>query len=220
MRSRHITTLLFAGVVLTVATVLVASACGSSRRGNSADAETSRGWGISNAGKVVPTQRMPGREIAFLSDLKVDPGSVRELSERGGTRYYVGTSANSARCYITGTVLGPDPHFGIGSCVRTDPDRPDPSQPTFPSRERPVLDRSVIRQGPVNGPIRGPVVVRFSGFAADGVDAVGIVDSRGSIHWTSVVDNVYNERGWEPFEAKGIVARDAAGNEIYRLMMP
>lgn len=198
---------LFAAVVVS-ATALALSTQKKSTGQNSSD--------ISRGGTPIDAEQLPKSELAFLSDLRVDPSSVKELTNRSGVRYYVGTSSNGALCYITGVVLGPGPHFGIGSCVRTDKNRPDPTQPRFPSDESPILDRSVFHKAPG----ARAEIVRFSGFAADNVAAIGVVDTAGTTHWAEAIDNVYSGGGWAPIEAAAIVARDSSGREIYRFELP
>jgi hypothetical protein len=55
----------------------------------------------------------------------------------------------------------------------------------------------------------------LSGFAADGVASVGVIDRDGILHSAKVIDNVYHSDLDRP-EVRALIALDDSGGEIFR----
>jgi hypothetical protein len=130
--------------------------------------------------------------------------SLRRLATRNGTVFYTAPGATGGLCYAK----GPENTGGIAllGC-------PNAKEVfSFPSREKPILEMS----GGVIDSTDGSVhLLELSGFAADGVAKVGLIDVNGVIHSVNVSDNVY-DLALPNVEAKAVVALDGTGREIYR----
>lgn len=159
---------------------------------------------LSNVGVAVPEEAIPNSEKNVLVDLGAL--NIMLLREHNGVRYYRAKTAEGAHCYITGLALSEKPHFGIGGCLGAD------SGSDFPSPKSPILDYSVKRFTP---DLTSSKVVRLAGFAADGVTRVGIVDGKGNLHTTPVIDNVYGADHIPAEEHVALVALDSTGNRLY-----
>lgn len=186
---------IFAGVLTIAGSLAVIAA----RAGQS----DQRPAGLSNTGRVVadlsPTQLRDLRMSGIRSE-------VRLLGERVGHRFYISETAGGQPCFLLSKVDYSPQEFGVLACQ-------GPEGPTFPSKDYPVADFSSFFKAP--GPVL-PHVTRLSGFAADGVVNVAVVDEQGNSHAVRVTDNLYISLSMARFPATAIVAYDANGAEVYR----
>jgi hypothetical protein len=128
----------------------------------------------------------------------------RQLTARDGRVYFAGRAENGGTCVAIGN-KGDSHLFGSITCVAD-----------FPSSARPLLDESAW-----SGPGPDASIVRFEGFAADGVARTALLMADGSLAAaTPVEDNVYFRADGLPTEpASGIVALDENSTVLYTSCM-
>ena len=144
---------------------------------------------------------VPARQREVLERAGVG-AELALVGRRGDARFFVGASSDGgARCFVAGWGDGAQLQLGTIGCPLS-----------FPSREQPVLDYSSFRQG-LHEPY--PHIVEFKGFAADGVEAVGVRDRTGRVHWAAVANNVYALDRVPALPVEAVLARDAAGKVVY-----
>jgi hypothetical protein len=135
---------------------------------------------VSNLGTAVSKREISLYERRLLRKSGASSAHVRLVGNLDGVRFYVTLSTtNHQPCYATGRG-GPPPRFGIIAC-------PSSGRFSFPSSHAPIFDLSILRW---RRAARYPYVLELSGFAADGVDAVGAVGTNGRTYWTRVVRNI------------------------------
>ena len=177
--------LLFAIGAAIAVAVAVRGAHGSSRAGL---------FRLSNRGAQITASH--GARRAF------GVGSVQLLATRDGRAFYELDTADG-HC------------FGVGSASNIGDLGGEvcPQGVAFPSASRPTLDLSVY-EGQTGD--RGDMTLfRIEGFAADGVDAVGIVNRARHVVWrVPVSKNVYVLSHVPPGLTGAIVALDDAGSVI------
>ncbi len=156
----------------------------------------------------------PGTPVVNLSthdaETLTSGGGKPELSRittRGGTAFYTAPASSSGLCFARGSVA--TGHLSVLACPRPGVGT---SPMDFPSDPAPVLDMSAsigsIRAG------EGRRLLDLTGFAADGVARVGMIDINGELHDTLVDDNVYYAK-MPDVTVKAIVAFDSMGREVY-----
>ena len=171
-------------------------------------AETSGAPSVSYAiSSGVPVDRasFSAQDLWLLSTIG-ESGAITKVGERGGISFYEGTDSGGAACFLTGS----DPDGGglSGGCLEGS------------ELDQPLVDMSSVCMDPASGDWR---LGRVEGIAADGVSAVGVVDSDGTLYTTPVVGNLYRMatedmppgRPCPGFQARAIVALDQNGSEIY-----
>lgn len=155
---------------------------------------------ISTRGAPVALSDLSVEERRFLGTLA--SGSIRRLGTNGPGAFYLVELANGERCFATGSATGAGPKISsIAGCPAA-----------FPSPEQPLLSDSLVALDPLSGESR---LLTLSGFAADGVAAVGIEDRAGDVSWTPVANNAYLTSN-VPADAVAVLARDKSGAEIVR----
>jgi hypothetical protein len=123
------------------------------------------------------------------------------LAERDGFAFYSAPAQSGGTCYAVGAVT--TRRLGVLFCPN--------EGSVFPSAAMPILNMSgQVFDG------EGAVFLGLSGFAADGVAKVGLVDVTGELHAADAVDNVYARRDLPRRRARALVAFDSDGNEIFR----
>jgi hypothetical protein len=158
---------------------------------------------ISNAGTPVANVSAHDADTLTSSGAKA---SLSLLAERGGTAFYSAPADTGAVCYGSGSAT--TGHLAVLEC----PHAADTASFDFPSKDRPILDMSA---SVFNADTRTTSVVELSGFAADGVASVGIIDENGVVHSAKVIDNVY-QFDLPRVATKALIAIDSNGNEIFR----
>ncbi len=131
--------------------------------------------GLSNRGRAVSTTGLLPVDRIDLDSAGV--AELRVLADRGGLRFYRGTTAQGDSCVVLGRAVEGRERFGAFGC---------PSR--FPSDDMPVADLTTYTQGLDDA---YPVVAEVAGFAADGIRAVGIRTPGGDVVWAPVAGNVY-----------------------------
>jgi hypothetical protein len=134
-----------------------------------------------------------------------DSASLRRLAVRDGHAYFAALRQGGGLCVSIGAA-GSQAVLGSISC-----------SPDFPSEARPVLDESTFGRF-TDG---GPTLVRLEGFAADGVDKVGVVTTDGTLAvLASVVDNVYTaEQDLPTTGITAIVGLGPGGERVYTMCL-
>jgi hypothetical protein len=184
---------LLAGCAITAAVTAVALALGHASGKPPLDRFSGAGTPV-NGLDIAPGERSTLAEAGIALP-------VRLLSERAGIRFYVGKSAVGSSCFITGLALSRNPHFGVLTC---------PSD--FPSADLPILDYSPLTAAVTD---RYPHVQRLAGFAADGIESVGVRDESGAVRWIDVSNNIYASEDVPARGATAILARAANGEIVY-----
>lgn len=136
-----------------------------------------------------------------------ETGAITKIGAREGVSFYEGTNEGGGQCFMTGS--GPDGGGLSGGCL-----------PGSTQIEQPIVDMSGVCMDPASGDWR---LARVEGIATDGISAVGVVDTEGVLHTTSVVGNVYKMASSDipkgspcpGFEVKAIVALDENGSQVY-----
>jgi hypothetical protein len=161
---------------------------------------------MSNGGE--PVAALSARQMQQMAIIGV-AGGVRLLGARAGTSFYTARSGHGGPCFLTSRSQSDEPEFAVVACT-------GPKAPALPSSDMPLVDFSALKKAPGE---RLPRVQWLSGFAADGVAEVGLVDESGDVHVTPVVRNVYSADGVVSESARAIVALDGAGREMHRMSL-
>jgi hypothetical protein len=166
--------------------------------------------GLSNPGEPVSRASLDSYELGALEAYGGNADGMRRLGERAGVAFYAGRAVDGGLCLATGSAAGSEPR--LDHFVGCQADVPD----AFPSPQQPILNLgSAFKSTP--HPHKVTYILRLGGFAADGVASVGYIDTKGVIHTTPVVDNIYATDWFEEDVAvTAIVALDAEGRELYR----
>lgn len=153
---------------------------------------------VSNVGTPVPVSPRTADILVNGAGKPV----LNHLGTRAGMTYYAGPGATGGKCYA----IGPANTGGIAvlSCL-------DPVAP-FPSEDAPILDMSGMAGDPGTHSV---TFLELSGFAADGVAKVGLIDVNGVLHGAEVRDNIYYA-DLPQVPARALVAVDGSGQEIFR----
>ena len=150
-------------------------------------------FGFSNEGTPVPSSASPFTQDSSLNEAMREldfPSRLHLLTEREGIKFYAARRANGDFCFA----IDLEGRKAVGCNF----------SPSFPSRERPIIDFSRFSKG-----------ARIAGFAADGVSSVALVDASGAaIAVAPVIDNVYAASNTAP-GAVGVQALDLQGNVVY-----
>jgi hypothetical protein len=185
-------TLWLAGAALT-AVALVGAITFATRTSASERGSLSR---ISNEGRPVSVQ---GAKLARALGAK----QASLLAVRGARAYYR-VDGNDGSCVAAGPADTPG-ELGAVQC---------PHGP-FPSADRPVVDLSVYES--TSRERRELSLYRAAGVAADGVATIEFVRPNGTVALTLPVSgNVFAAASVPPGPIAGLVARDAAGKQLWR----
>jgi hypothetical protein len=153
--------------------------------------------GFTNAGTPIPTSSLLGEDKAFVGGAPL--ASVSLLSTRGDRLFYQVTHVGSdTACYATGS----------GSVGRRFTD--SLGCPT----DFPILDDSFVKLDVATGAVQ---VLALSGFAADNVARVGVVDANGNTSYAPVIGNVYETTALADSPAREIDAFDSSGAKLYSI---
>jgi hypothetical protein len=151
---------------------------------------------ISNEGRLVPV-----RGAKFARVLGVQQASL--LAVRGSRAYYH-LDGRDGPCIASGPADVPG-DLGTVQCPRG----------PFPSADRPVVDLSVYES--TSREKRELSLYRAAGVAADGVATIEFVRPNGSVALTLPVSgNVFAAASVPSGPIAGLVARDAAGKQLWR----
>ena len=151
---------------------------------------------ISNQGRVVSV-----RDARLAHTIGAKQASL--LAVRGARAYYR-VNGNDGPCVAAGPADAPG-QLGTVQC---------PHGP-FPSADRPVVDLSVYES--TSQERRELSLYRAAGVAADGVATIEFVRPNGSVALTLPVSgNVFAAASVPPGPIAGLVARDAAGKQVWR----
>ncbi|HZC28454.1 MAG TPA: hypothetical protein VE269_01850, partial [Gaiellaceae bacterium] len=173
------------------------------------------------AGKPVSPDRLSPEERRLLASmssgepvLRTEPDSplLRNLGRRVSIRLL---ATRGGRSFYVIRVQGPQPRYCTSIARRGDVFGALECSPLpFPSPDRPVADFSVFFQRPSDPQ---PRVGRLTGFAADGVDKVGFLDSSGKlVAPVPVVDNTYlRETGIPTSGVTAIAAFTRDGKRVF-----
>lgn len=136
-----------------------------------------------------------------ISGYSLENASV--LATRNARTYFRIANKSGSDCYAVGPVHATEYRLGQIMCAAD-----------FPSRERAVLDFTVLTQpSPDHASAR---VVRSEGFAADGVVDVGFETDDGQlVVITPVVNNVYSVVAPPGQHVAKLLARDAIGDTVW-----
>lgn len=179
------------------------------------DVGTSNFAGASWSGSRLRLARMSntGTETTLFSPTQAselrgsDIGlSVSSLGERNGVSFYTAVSDRGQPCFLTSRAEAPRAEFSTVACLGE-------AASLVPSRARPLVDFSAFRQ---TAGETLPKVSWLTGFAADEVSSVGVIDQSGGVHAVSVRDNIYASRDVPGLRVTALVAYSASGTEIYR----
>jgi hypothetical protein len=102
--------------------------------------------------------------------------NIRILATEDGYDFFVGRTQSDNLCFAV-ALHGQGP--SVTSCGTSG---------GFPSPERPVLDFSMFHGSDESAPV---IATHVLGFAADGVQRIGVVTLNGQTYWTDVRRNVY-----------------------------
>lgn len=161
---------------------------------------------VSARGVAVDPTSLSARDQAFLSSIGATT-DVRLLGEVAQRAFYSAVTGSGANCFLTGPAGDVDAHFASGGCLTT---------ADFPSATTPILDDSSFwSPRPSNG-VRIVELRVLSGFAADGVVSVGVIDATGDYVATPVRNNIYREVLAAPVIARELVAKSKDGHVVYR----
>jgi hypothetical protein len=160
-----------------------------------------------------------GRPMAPAANLRAaGVASINQIANRSGRSFFVINRLNGAQCFATGTQGGVREGLDVSvlSILGT-VDCPS-GKDAFPSQVSPVLDMSVFHGDlAARTGVGTSFVSRLTGFAADGIATVAVVDTTGVQRVSSpVIDNVYVATDLPPFAPQAIVAYDATGKEVWR----
>lgn len=172
--------------------------------------DASRGLTISS-GVSVNRASFSDQDRWLLSNIG-ETGAIVKIGERGGTFFYEGSNDDGEMCFMTGS--NSDGGGLSGGC-----------QSGSSKLEQSLVDMSSVCVNPESGDWR---LARIQGIAADGISAVGVVDTEGVVHRIPVAENIYKmsssdipEDGSCPgIEAKAIVALDENGSSVYSKSFP
>jgi hypothetical protein len=188
-------------LVLAVASGVVAATATAFAVGGAEQADVG---GISNAGVPVDVAQLSPHAIEGLQRAG-GTGTLNRLGERAGTTFFAGSSFAEGRfCFATADAGGRGPVTCQGA------------EGVFPSADAPLADFSPRRgNDPVNPADEVVQILRLVGFAADGVEQVGVVAVDGSVFTTPVVNNIYASNDVPATPARAIVALDSDGKTIH-----
>jgi hypothetical protein len=127
---------------------------------------------------------------------------LNHLGTRDGMMFYAGPGSAGGQCYALGAAKTGG--IVVLGCL-------DPAAP-FPSKDVPILDMSGIAGDPRTHTV---TLLELSGFAADGVATVGLIDVNGVLHSAEVRENIYYAN-LPQVQARALVAVDLSGKEIFR----
>jgi hypothetical protein len=156
----------------------------------------------------VPVERSSfSAQDQWLLGIIGETGAIAKIGVREGVSFYEGTNEDGGQCFMTRS--GSDGGGLSGGCSKG-----------AAQLGQPLVDMSSICMDPANGDWR---LARIEGIAADGISAVGVVDTKGALHTTPVVGNVYKMASSDVptssrcpgFEARAIVALDDNGSEVF-----
>jgi hypothetical protein len=151
---------------------------------------------ISNEGRLVSVR---GAKLARLLGAR----QASLLAVRG-TRAYYHVDSKDGPCIASGPADVPG-ELGIVECPRG----------PFPSADRPVVDLSVYES--TSRAKRELSLYRAAGVVADGVATIEFVRPNGSVALTVPVSgNVFAAASVPPGPIAGLVARNAAGKQLWR----
>ncbi len=163
---------------------------------------------ISTYGRVVNDEALAANKPALLDSAGVSlPATIRLIAGRKYLAYYVIDRVSGGACYATGDA-GKIGYFGSIAC----PNKGETS--SFPSAEVPLMNESAFVTTVSSGDKPVDRLAFASGFAADGVAAVGVMAADGRMLLkVDVQDNVY-ELADLPGNAETIIPLDSSGQEI------
>jgi hypothetical protein len=163
---------------------------------------------ISTYGRVVNEEALAANRAALLDSAGISlPATIRLIAERKVLAYYAIDRASGGTCYANGD-SGKIGQFSSIAC----PNKGETS--SFPSADVPLMNESAHVINLDSGNTRVDRLIFVSGFAADGVAAVGVMADDGRILVTvNVQDNVF-ELADPPADGETIVALDSSGGEI------
>ena len=147
---------------------------------------------------------LPAGRLAALQSAGLT--GIRLIGQTQGFAFYAFDLKNNRQCYdavrqTTARIVG-----GIMRCSS------NPTGPTFPSPERPVVDLSLVGAD-AGQPIH---TIQLAGIAADGIAAVAVLGSDGNVYGkTQVVGNVYVSTGLPPQADGPVITYDASGATIW-----
>ena len=185
---------------LAVAAILaaaVAAAAVLAARGESRPSTFDR---LTNQGRPVSLAGLLPMDRAELESASVV--ELRLLADRGGLRFYRAITRNGRNCVALAREVDGQERFGSFGCPTS-----------FPSDDVPVADLTQYTQGLDDV---YPAAAEIAGFAADGIDAVGVRAPDGKVRWVPVAGNVYFERP-EGVQAAGLLFRDQHGRVVVTL---
>lgn len=189
-------------IVALAAAAMVSGAALSELRGQ----DSPRLKQISNPGSTVAAGDLSASQLAELTSSEVAVPSLRLLDNREGTRFYTAESTKGQPCFLTSRSDAPRREFSVVACLGA-------GEALVPSEDRPLVDFSAARRAP--GSLL-PEVQALTGFAADGVASVALVDEAGQLHSVPVRNNVYVSDELSGITAQALVALDRSGNVVYR----
>jgi hypothetical protein len=132
-------------------------------------------------------------------------GEAILIAKRGGIRFVRLPREDGSSCWSTAEQRSGEWQLTNYGCETGFTRFPDPEQPVM------VVGRLQIIPG-----TQSMVYQSFAGFAADGVERIGVIDEQDrSIEVTSVVDNVFFTPR-PPGRVKAVTAIDEAGEVIWR----
>lgn len=170
---------------------------------SSGNARSPRLSDVSNLG--TPVFSLSPGQARDLRSSQVNP-TVSLLGVRAGFSFYTGTSTSGQPCFLESNSQAPTPEMSFVACL-------GPGDGTFPSPSEPLVDFSAYWKTATDPRLH---VRWLAGIAADGVAAVGVVGSSGSITTARVVGNVYARRDLPLEPVIAILALDASGRTIWQ----
>jgi hypothetical protein len=159
-----------------------------------------------------PVKDLTPAERFVLGEQVGANGKVELIATHGSRSFYVIRKQGGGRCYAVGerakrltpAQIQLRTRFGVLGCM---------PKGIFPSRALPVLDFSYYRMRPGQ---RAPELVGLEGFAANPVAEIGVIGGDNRIVYTTPVrDNVYSVRATGVMRARGLVALDDDGKQLW-----
>jgi len=169
-----------------------------------ADTVDSRSGGVEARGLEVAVTAGDFWALQRLSQFGQSLEEVLLLSGQNSRVFYRVTNRAGADCYALGPVLPTERRLERIQCA-----------PEFPSRIRPVLDFTTLKQ--TSSDPDSARVWRSEGIVSDSVADIAFQTPGGElVGLTRVVDNAYSVNPVPPMRVTAIVARDRTGMVIWR----